>query len=39
MDLGVGLKDQTLGLDEVRRFLADNREFLLSDTALMAERP
>lgn len=37
MDLGVGLKDQTLGPDEVRRFLADNREFLLSDTALMAE--
>ncbi|MDP2008654.1 MAG: DUF484 family protein [Phenylobacterium sp.] len=37
MDLGVGLKDQTLGHDEVRRFLADNREFLLSDTALMAQ--
>ncbi|MES2722403.1 MAG: DUF484 family protein [Pseudomonadota bacterium] len=37
MDLGVGLKDQTLGPDEVRRFLADNRDFLLSDTALMAE--
>ncbi|MDP3634150.1 DUF484 family protein [Phenylobacterium sp.] len=37
MDLGVGLKDQTLGPDEVRRFLADNREFLLSDTALMAQ--
>lgn len=37
MNLGVGLKDQTLGPDEVRRFLADNREFLLSDTALMAQ--
>lgn len=37
MDLGVGLKDQTLGPDEVRRFLADNRDFLLHDTALMAE--
>lgn len=37
MDLGVGLKDQALGPDEVRRFLADNREFLLSDPALMAE--
>ncbi len=37
MDLGVGLKDQTLGPDEVRRFLSGNRDFLLSDTALMAE--
>lgn len=37
MDLGVGLKDQTLGPDEVRRFLSDNPEFLLHDTALMAE--
>ena len=37
MDLGVGLKDQTLGPDDVRRFLADNRDFVLSDTALMAE--
>lgn len=37
MDIGVGLKDQTLGPDEVRRFLSDNPEFLLSDTALMAE--
>ncbi|MDO8378169.1 DUF484 family protein [Phenylobacterium sp.] len=37
MDLGVGLKDQTLGRDEVRRFLSDNRDFLLTDTALMAE--
>lgn len=37
MDLGVGLKDQTLGPDEVRRFLSGNPDFLLSDTALMAE--
>jgi hypothetical protein len=37
MDLGVGLKDQMLGPDEVRRFLSDNPDFLLSDTALMAE--
>ena len=37
MDLGVGLKDQTLGPDEVRRFLADNPDFLLHDVALMAE--
>ncbi|WP_421933421.1 DUF484 family protein [Phenylobacterium sp.] len=37
MDLGVGLKDQTLGPDEVRRFLSDNPDFLLTDTALMAE--
>nr|MBP7650915.1 DUF484 family protein [Phenylobacterium sp.] len=37
MDLGVGLKDQRLGPDEVRRFLSGNPDFLLSDTALMAE--
>lgn len=37
MDLGVGLKDQTLGPDAVRRFLSDNPDFLLTDTALMAE--
>ncbi len=33
MDLGVGLKDQRLGPDEVRRFLSGNPDFLLSDTA------
>ena len=37
MDVGVGLKDQRLGPDEVRRFLSDNPDFLLHDTALMAE--
>ncbi|MBP7651551.1 MAG: DUF484 family protein [Phenylobacterium sp.] len=31
------MKDQMLGPDEVRRFLSDNPDFLLSDTALMAE--
>ncbi|CAN5822990.1 DUF484 family protein [soil metagenome] len=37
MDLGAGLKDHPLGPDEVRRFLAGNPDFLLHDTALMAE--
>ena len=37
MDRAIGLKDQGLGPEAVRRFLADNPDFLLSDAALMAE--